>query len=76
MPAGDAALTQRAAKSSNRTAVVVRFSRSRGRYERQDILVENSALEKAEQECLLDADERVKARAVWGLAAERAKNVH
>jgi hypothetical protein len=43
-------------------AVVVRFSRSRGRYERQGILVETSALEKAEQECVDDADERAAAR--------------
>ena len=67
LPAGDAALTRRAARYSERTAVVVRFSRSRGRYERQGILVENSALEKAEQECSLDADERAKARAVGAL---------
>lgn len=64
LPAGDAALTRRAAKYGERTAVVVRFSRSRGRYERQGILVENSALERAEQECSVDADERAKARAV------------
>ena len=51
LPAGDAALTRRAAKYSGRTAVVVRFSRSRGRYERQGILVEETALKKAELEC-------------------------
>ena len=67
LPAGDAALTRRAAKYSDRTAVVVRFSRSRGRYERQGILVENSALERAEQECSLDANERAKGRAVGAL---------
>jgi len=33
--AGDAALTRRSTKYSSRSAVVVRFSRSRGRYERQ-----------------------------------------
>jgi hypothetical protein len=64
VPAGDAALTRRATKYSQRTAVVVRFSRSRGRYERQGVLVENSALQKAERECSLDADERERARAV------------
>ncbi|MBK5291338.1 MAG: DUF2293 domain-containing protein [Acidobacteriia bacterium] len=64
LPAGDAALTRRSAKYSQRTAVVVRFSRSRGRYERQGILVETSAVERAEQECSLDHDERTKARAV------------
>jgi hypothetical protein len=63
LPAGDAAMTRRAARYSGRTAVVVRFSRSRGRYERQGILVEQSALEKAEQECSEDAGERAKARA-------------
>ncbi len=53
LPSGNAALTRLAARYSERTAVVVRFSRSRGRYERQGILIENSALEKAEQECSL-----------------------
>ncbi len=61
--AGDGALTRRAARNSERTAVVVRFSRSRGRYERQGILLERSALEKAEQECSEDAGDRAKARA-------------
>jgi hypothetical protein len=64
LPSGDAALTRRASKYSERTAVVVRLSRSRGRYERQGILVENPAIEKAEQECALDAGERARARAV------------
>lgn len=63
LPAGDAALTRRATKYSARKAVVVRFSRSRGHYERQGILLEPAAIEKAEQECLDDADERAKARA-------------
>jgi hypothetical protein len=61
--AGDAALTRRAAKHSGRKAVVVRFSRSRGRYERQGILVETESLEKAEQECASDGGERAAARA-------------
>jgi hypothetical protein len=63
LPSGDAALTRRASRYSAKVAVVVRFSRSRGRYERQGILVETAALEKAEQECLEDADERALARA-------------
>src|ERR1700722_9852184 len=62
LPSGDAALTRRATKYSGRVAVVVRFSRSRRRYERQGILVEIAALEKAEQECADDADERAAAR--------------
>ena len=63
LPSGDAALTRRAAKYSERTAVVVRFSRTRGRYERQGILVETAALERAERECTEDADQRAAARA-------------
>jgi hypothetical protein len=62
LPAGDTALTRRAGKYSERSAVVVRFGRSRGRYERQGILVEQAALEKAERECVEDAEERVAAR--------------
>jgi len=58
LPRGDAALTRRAMKYSALSAIVVRFSRSRGRYERQGILVEESALERAEQECLADAQQR------------------
>jgi hypothetical protein len=63
LPAGDTALTRRATKYSGKTATVVRFSRSRGRYERQGILVESAAIEKAESECTLDADDRAQARA-------------
>jgi hypothetical protein len=55
---GDAALTRRARKYSTLSAVVVRFSRSRGRYERQGLLVEEAALARAEGECLADADQR------------------
>jgi hypothetical protein len=52
------ALTRRARKHSSLAAVVVRFSRSRGRYERQGVLVEESALERAEEDCYADADVR------------------
>lgn len=58
LPAGDAALTRRAKKASGLAAVVVRFSRSRGRYERQGVLVEDSALAEAEQQCLADEESR------------------
>jgi hypothetical protein len=44
LPAGDALLTRRAKAKSTRYAVVVRFSRTRGRYERQGLLVEPQAL--------------------------------
>lgn len=60
LPSGNATLTRRAKKASGLSAVVVRFSRSRRRYERQGILVEEAALEQAEAECL--ADEEVRAR--------------
>ncbi len=63
LPSGDAALTRRAKAGSRLSAVVVRFSRSRGRYERQGILVEGHALERAEQECLADEELRARRRA-------------
>jgi hypothetical protein len=68
LPSGDTALTRRARKHSTLEAVVVRFSRTRGRYERQGVLVEEAALAQAERECLADADARERARA---RAAER-----
>jgi hypothetical protein len=48
--AGDALLTRRARAKSPRHAVVVRFSRSRRRYERQGLLVEPLALAQAQRE--------------------------
>jgi hypothetical protein len=62
LPAGDAALTRRAKKASRLCAVVVRWSRSRKRYERQGLLVEEPALDQAEQECLADSDARSRRR--------------
>lgn len=44
LPAGDAGRTRRAHRASTLTAVVVRFSRTRKRYERQGLLVEPQAL--------------------------------
>src|ERR1700746_236706 len=58
LPRGDTALTRRARKHSALSAVVVRFSRARKRYERQGVLVEESALEQAEAECSADTDQR------------------
>ena len=60
LPSGDAALTRRAGKYSTLLAVVLKWSRSRKRYERQGLLVEESALQRAEQECLDDADVRAR----------------
>lgn len=62
LPSGDAALTQRASKYSKLRAIVLRFSRRRKRYERQGILVEEIAIDRAERECLADADARARLR--------------
>src|SRR2546423_13582862 len=59
---GGAALTRRAKKHSVLSAVVLKWSRSRKRYERQGLLVEERALELAEEECLADADLRARRR--------------
>ena len=58
LPTGDAALTRRSRKHSVLSAVVLKFSRARKRYERQGLLVEEDALHKAESECLADVDAR------------------
>jgi hypothetical protein len=50
LAAGDLWLTRRAKAKSKRYAVVVRFSRSRRRYERRGLLVEREALANAERE--------------------------
>ena len=50
LPAGDALLTRRVKAKSARSAVVVRFTRSRRRYERQGLLVEAQALTDAERD--------------------------
>jgi hypothetical protein len=63
LPAGDTALTRRARRASRLSAVVVRFSRSRKRYERQGILVEEQPLAEAEASCLADAEARARRRA-------------
>jgi hypothetical protein len=70
LPSGDAALTRRAKRASSLSTVVVRFSRSRKRYERQGILAEPDAIECAERECLSDAE--IRARRQERDAARRA----
>jgi hypothetical protein len=62
LPRGDSALSRRAKKQSSLSAVVVRFSRSRKRYERQGLLVEQPALDGAEAECLADDEARERRR--------------
>ena len=74
LPRGDVALTRRSRKYSILSAVVVRFSRSRKRYERQGLLVESGALERAQEECLSDEGKRRIAREKASLARERTDN--
>ena len=62
LASGDAALTRRAKKHSVLSAVVLKWSRARKRYERQGLLVEERALELAEDECLADAELRARRR--------------
>ena len=59
---GDACVSRRARKYSGLSAVVLKFSRSRGHYERQGILVEEAALQRAEGECLQDEEKRAARR--------------
>ena len=60
LPSGDAALTRRAKKHSKMSAVVLKFSRARRRYERQGLLVEEDGLSQAETECLADQEARAR----------------
>ena len=62
LPSGDAALTRRARKQSTLAAVVLKWARARKRYERQGLLVESEALERAERECLADSESRARRR--------------
>ena len=50
LPAGDALLSRRVKAKSTKWAVVVRFNRSRRRYERQGLLVEPMALAEVQRE--------------------------
>jgi len=58
LPSGDTALTRRSIKYSKMHAKVLKWSRTRKRYERQGVLVEPEAIERAEKECLDDAQLR------------------
>ncbi|MEU9353022.1 DUF2293 domain-containing protein [Streptomyces griseoloalbus] len=62
LPRGDTALTRRSREESTLSAVVVRFNRRRGRYERQGVLVEEDAPARAERRCLADAEARQRRR--------------
>jgi len=74
LPSGNAALTRRARKHSTLSAVVLKWSRARKRYERQGLLVKAQALEQAEQERLADGDARTRRRE--RKAARRAELDH
>jgi hypothetical protein len=58
LDAGDALLTRRAKAKSSRHAVVVRFSKTRRRYERQGLLVAPQALKEAEAEVAREKGDR------------------
>jgi hypothetical protein len=62
LPTGDAGVTRRARKHSSLCAVVLKWSSARKRYERQGLLVQEEALERAEAECLADAEARQRRR--------------
>jgi hypothetical protein len=62
LPRGDAAITRRSTKYSTLWAVVVEWSRSRKRYERQGVLAEPEAIERALAESEADSEERARRR--------------
>jgi hypothetical protein len=62
LPSGDAALTRRARQQSTLSAIVLKWSKARKRYERQGVLVEEAALIAAESACLKDEDARARRR--------------
>jgi hypothetical protein len=62
LPSGDTAVTRRARKLSTLSAVVLKWSRARKRYERQGLLVEEAALHEAEASCLADEEARARRR--------------
>lgn len=66
LPSGDTALTRRARTHSRLSAVVLKWSQARKRYERQGLLVEEDALARAEDECVADAATREARRAIAG----------
>jgi hypothetical protein len=72
LPSGNVALTRRAKKYSPLSAVVLRFNRSRKRYERQGLLVTPDALARADEECLADDGERAARRQAAATARSAA----
>jgi hypothetical protein len=72
LPSGDAAITRRASKYSPLRAVVVQWSRTRKRYERQGILADPEAIRRAEEESLANADLRQRRQERAALRREEA----
>jgi hypothetical protein len=62
LPSGNAAMSRRAKSESGLSALVMQFNRRRKRYQRLGVLVEESALQSAEQKCLADEDVRARRR--------------
>lgn len=62
LPAGNAALSRRAKQESGLSAVVVQYNRRRKVYQRQGLLVEDSARAAAEERCLADEEVRLRRR--------------
>jgi hypothetical protein len=62
LPSGNMALTLRSKKYSSISAIVLKWSKSRKRYERQGLLVQGDAILKAETECLGDGEQRERRR--------------
>ncbi len=58
LASGDTALTRRSRKHSRLSPIVLKWSHTRKRYERQGVLVESEALDRAEQECEADETQR------------------
>lgn len=58
LPSGNIALTRRATKNSTKYAIVLKYSSARKRNERQGVLVEFDAIQKAKEECLKDEEKR------------------
>ena len=63
LPRGDAAVTRRSIKHSKLWAVVVEWSRTRKRYERQGIIAEPDAIDQALADSHADAEIRERRRA-------------
>ena len=76
LPSGDTAITRRATKYSRLRVVVVQWSRTRKRYERQGILAEPEAIRRAEEESLADADLRERRRQLAGLRREEVDQAY